>query len=182
MEYLAIGLVIFFILLIILTIGVSIMTYIFNGIGLMEMAKKKKIEYYWLSWIPYASQYLMGKLAYGTNKGGIFFLCANIVTVILSFSSSIIGNVFLEIMDEEYINMIAIPLIICSLVLFLVFIAYMVFYYITIYKLYKQFSQKAVIMLVFTILTSGFMAPIFIFAIRKNQLCEEYIEYNSNKV
>ena len=37
---------------------------------------------------------------------------------------------------------------------------------------YKKFSDKAGVMTVFTVLTGGGIAPIFIFAIRNNELRE----------
>ena len=42
-----------------------------------------------------------------------------------------------------------------------------IFLYITYYRIYKQYSKNYTLMLVFTILTSGILAPVFIFAIRK---------------
>lgn len=148
----------------------AIIKYIFDGFGLMEMAKKKNEKYPWLSWVPYAKEYLRGKLSYNTNIGGIVFLCVTIGVSIVSFMVGfILGFV------SEYYNDLAIGIIIPYIFVMMLSVGYSVYYYITIYKLYKQFSKKYVIMLVFTILTGGFLAPIFIFAIRNNNLQETHV-------
>ena len=49
------------------------------------MAKKKNEKYPWVSWVPYAKEYLRGKLAYNTNIGGTVFLCVTIGVSIISF-------------------------------------------------------------------------------------------------
>lgn len=145
----------------------AIIKYIFDGFGLMEMAKVKNEKYTWLSWIPCAKEYLLGKLAYNSNVGATAYLCVTIGVSVISFIVSfIIGLV------GEYYEDLTLTLFILYIFIIILSIAYSVFYYITMYKLYKQFSDKAVIMIVFTILTGGMLSPIFIFAIRKNKLQE----------
>ena len=165
----AILLVILFCTIMLVAIGLSVMMYVFEGFGLMEMAKKKNEKNYWLAWIPYAKEYLRGKIAYGTNKGAVMYLCIAVGMVVISFILSFIINIMMTFYEDS-LDIVAIPLIIFTIITLLVSITYMVFYYITAYKIFKQFSENAVLMIVFTILTSGAMAPIFYFAIRKNNL------------
>jgi hypothetical protein len=175
MEGVVAVLLIFTLIIVIICFACAIINYIFNGFGLMEMAKAKNEKYPWLSWIPYAKDYLLGKLAYNSNVGGILYLCTTVgVLVICSCISCILGIV------GEYNEELTFGFIILYIFIIILGIAYSVFYYITMYKLYKQFSKKAVMMLVFTILTSGSLAPVFIFAIRKNQLQENHVNISNN--
>lgn len=166
----------FFILIVaIVSLICAIIKYIFDGLGLMEMAKAKNEKYPWISWIPYAKEYLLGKLAYNSNVGGTAYLCITIGVSIISFIVSfIVGFV------GEYCEDLTLALVIPYIFIMLLSIAYSVFYYITIYKLYKQFSDKAVIMIVFTILTGGILSSIFIFAIRKNKLQRDSVNIPNN--
>lgn len=107
MEFVFTEMLIFLFAVIIISLICTIIKYVFDGFGLMEMAKKKNEKYPWVSWVPYAKEYLRGKLAYNTNIGGTVFLCVTIGVSIISF---IVG--------------------------------YSVYYLITIYKLYKQFSEN----------------------------------------
>ena len=160
------AIIIFFILVImVISLICAIIKYIFDGFGLMEMAKTKNEKYPWLSWIPYAKEYLLGKLAYSSNIGATAYLCVTIGVSIISFIVSFVIGLIGEIYGE-----LTLTLLIPYIFIILLGIAYSVFYYITMYKLYKQFSDKAEIMIVFTILTGGILSPIFLFAIRKNKL------------
>ena len=63
--------VFFLFLFIVIIISLTCFTikYIFDGFGLMEMAKTKNEKYPWLAWIPWAKEFLRGKLAYDTDHG-----------------------------------------------------------------------------------------------------------------
>ena len=160
------AIIIFFILVImVISLICATIKYIFDGFGLMEMAKTKNEKYPWLSWIPYAKEYLLGKLAYSSNIGATAYLCVTIGVSIISFIVSFVIGLIGEIYGE-----LTLTLLTPYIFIILLGIAYSVFYYITMYKLYKQFSDKAEIMIVFTILTGGILSPIFLFAIRKNKL------------
>lgn len=145
-----------------------IMKYIFEGIGLMKMAKNKNEKYPWLSWIPYAKQYLKGKLAYNTSSGGTLFLCASIVLELFSVFLGIIFNIGMRENSYDFISTFAILIFIVAIIK----IGYLVYYYITMYKIYKQFSDKSAIMLVLSIFFGDYLASIFIFAIRNNKINE----------
>ena len=155
----------FVFIIVIIAFVCAIMKYVFDGIGLMKMAKAKKEKYPWLSWIPWAKEYLRGKIAYNTDHGAAIFLCVTIgVTAITSIISFVVG--FLSSFSRELIIVDTIA----YTFIYLIGIGYSVYYYIIQYKIFKQFSKNTTIMIVFTILTGGFLAPIFNFAIRKNKI------------
>ena len=70
---------IFLFAVIIISLICTIIKYVFDGFGLMEMAKKKNEKYPWLSWVPYAKEYLRGKLAYNANIGGYVIMSVFII-------------------------------------------------------------------------------------------------------
>lgn len=166
MVILGIILLLMFVLIIISTI-VAITNYIFMGIGLMEIGKSMGEKNSWLSWIPYANQYLLGKLGMNHTVGLILVIASSILSV-LSFVAGIISGIMNEgIMEELIIAYIGIMFVIVMIT-----IAIMVLYYISLHNIYKKFSDKAVLMTVFTVLTCGALAPVFLFAIRNNNLRE----------
>lgn len=147
---------------------ISIMNYVFTGFGLMKMGETMGEKAPWLSWIPYASQYMLGKLGIN-NTAGILLVISNGISSLLGI---ILG--ILMTLTEEFANseIVYIPLIIFGIIVAIYCIAVSVLMYIAYHKLYKKFSDKAVIMTVFTVLTGTAIAPIFIFAIRNNKLRE----------
>ncbi|MGC4377861.1 hypothetical protein WD019_13080 [Fictibacillus sp. Mic-4] len=127
--------------LIFLVIG--IIMYIFLGIGLMRMAKREGIENEWLAWVPIAQMYILGKIVshkLGPN-GGFILLGVSIGAFVLSFIP-ILGAI--------------------------IGFAIGIFMFFVYHWTYDKYSDKAVLMTVFTVLTCGGLAPIFIFAIRNN--------------
>lgn len=145
----------------------TVIKYILDGFGLMEMAKTKNEKYPWLAWIPWAKEYLRGKIAYDTDHGAAIYLGVtigvNVITSIISFVARLVSGVN----DGE-----SILYIIVSMFIVILSIGYSVFYYITQHRIYNKYSKNATIMTIFTVLTGGFLAPIFNFAIRKNNLEE----------
>lgn len=145
----------------------AIIKYILDGFGLMEMAKTKNEKYPWLAWIPWAKEYLRGKIAYDTDHGAAIYLGVtigvNVITSVISFVSGYVSG----LNDGA-----SVLYIIVSLFTLILIIGYSVFYYITQHRIYNKFSKNATIMTIFTVLTGGFLAPIFNFAIRKNNLEE----------
>ena len=145
----------------------AVIKYILDGFGLMEMAKTKNEKYPWLAWIPWAKEYLRGKIAYDTDHGAAVYLGVtigiNVITSIISFLSGFVS---------DFNDGASVLFIIVSMFMAILSIGYSVFYYITQHRIYVKFSKNATIMTIFTILTGGFLAPIFNFAIRKNNLEE----------
>lgn len=158
----------FFVCIALVASMLSIANYIFMGFGLMKMGETMGEKAPWLSWIPYANQYMLGKLGINNTVG--------ILLVISNGVSSLLGMILgiLMTLTEEFINMeiVYIPLIIFGVIIAIYCIAVSILMYIVYYKLYKKFSDKAVIMTIFTVLTGTALAPIFIFAIRNNKLRE----------
>ena len=155
--------VFFLFLFIVIIISLTCFTikYIFDGFGLMEMAKTKNEKYPWLAWIPWAREFLRGKLAYDTDHGAAIYLGATIgvslITYVISFIAGLISKFSYEF-------------VVAYVFIFIIRMGYSVVYYITQYKIFNKFSKNSTIMIVFTIVTKGFLAPIFNFAIRNNKL------------
>lgn len=123
---------------------IGIIFYVLFAIGLMRIAKQENIENAWLAWVPIAQSYVLGKLVshkLGDNSGWIVLG----LTILTTFSS------FLPFIGV------------------LINIAVGIFMFVVMHWVYEKYSNKAVIMTVFTVLTVGSLAPIFIFAIRNHQ-------------
>lgn len=163
MEFIIAMLVIVFYLFL---FAISIGMYLLNGFGLMALAKRSEEKYPFLGFIPYASLYLTGKLAYGSNKGGVFYLVSQIAIAVICNFISIVLVIASEIMklEQDYIYIITAIIFIISI------LAVLIIQYVTLYRLYRKYSDKYVAMLLGTIFTFGMLSPIFIFAIRKNKI------------
>lgn len=128
--------------------------YIFYSIGLMKMCKKLNEKGGWMAWFPILNSYLLGKAAWTKTLGWTMLF----LTIATSGLSLIVNNVIVLslTLPDNLLTILSIILIVFSLV--------------SLFKLYKLFSKKYIVLIIFTILSCGLLAPIFIFAIRKNEL------------
>ena len=131
-----------------------IVLYILSGIGLMGITNKLGQKGSWMAWVPIFNFYLMGKLAFTKIIGWII-----VVLIFLgsSYSSTINGVTKTGTILPAPFNAIA-GYILAALLLT------------SIYRIYSKVSEKAVVMMIFTVLSFGFLTPVFLFAIRNNEI------------
>lgn len=133
----------------------ALIGYLLSAIGLSKIAKKKAEENTWLSWVPLLKDYLSCKIAFNNKTYALIYLIFLCVMSALSIFS-------MRITAQNVINM--------NFNLSTFGIAATIFSFVIDYKIYKQFSRKATLMLVFDILTLRLLNPVFLFAIGNNEL------------
>ncbi len=138
--------------------------YILKGVAVMKIAKKMGIKNSGLVFVPVAGSYILGRMAFEDKVMPFLYLGFNIFSVIYGsmFSSTILAAFSGSNLNSAELNMLS-----------TLQAASMVFAYYVAYKIYKKFSNKAVVMTVFTVLSCGFLEPIFLFAIRNNNFKSE---------
>lgn len=126
--------------------------YCLQSYGVMKIAQRHNVQHSWLSWVPIANAYIYGKIAFkSTTKAAALFALkvaplTNILFLIFGDNASSITNIFS--------------------------FAYAIFLFYATYKIYKRMSDRAVMMLIFSVLSGGTLIPIFLFAIRNNPISE----------
>src|SRR5690606_15696371 len=104
---------------------VAITGYVLYAMGLKQMADNKGMEYSWLAWIPLAQAYVLGELAFEEGEErGKQFLIATLITFVVSFIP-VIGVI--------------------------VSLAYGVFYFFVLYKLFEKYTRNSVLHLILSI-------------------------------
>ena len=148
-----------FIILIICLLS-GLIFYILQSIGLMKLAKRNNIKHSWLAFIPVANTYIHGKVAF-EDKIKTFTLLG--LKIISTASLNALLNTVLFYFN---FNTTAIT---NNTMTHIISFVYMIFLFYALYQIFKKYSDKAVIMLVFSILSCGLLTPIFLFAIRNNE-------------
>lgn len=163
--------------------AVCLALYVLRAIGIYKMSKTAGVEYPWLSFIPVANSFTLGRLAerYHKNpiekpaKYSVILLILHIVEKIIE----IFFAVFLciaavtsvrEIMGvalyDEPIKLSAalsfIPLILSTFLLMLSALAFAIVKYIALWRVYASFDGKNAVLF-------NFLEPVFLFVIRNNQ-------------
>ena len=172
---------------------VNLLVYIFSGLGLYTIAKRRGIHNPWLAWVPWANLWLLGSIAdhyryvvrgevknrrkvlLGTEITtsligmAVLVLCVNILVNILS-----VGVENLESMDEAMAQrMLAaisgpgIAMVALLLPLLVVAILHTVFYLISLHDIYKSCDPSNATLYLVLGLFFSFAVPVFLMICRK---------------
>lgn len=151
----------------------SLTFYILSCMGLMKIADKNGIRYSYLAWIPIINLFLLGKIGFKSTVTAIIFFILSFTYFGLFFASafSTVGaNSETLFFSKNYYVVVTKGNSILSPMLFILLIIFIVMYLIALYRIYRKMSTKSVMMFIFSILSSGLLIPIFLFAIRNNPL------------
>lgn len=162
--------------------------YVLESIGLMRIAKKDGIKYSWMAWLPIARDYLLGTIAFNKKFG--FVLIGVIISSImlpllqLSLIINFVANIALinNLSGAEVLYVVVYPILGLLILLIIINSAIPIFKIVCFYKIYEKMSAKAMLLLIFSVLTAGLLTPIFIFAISKNDIIGEDNEATSNDI
>lgn len=152
--------VLIFYIAIIIWFIIKIVSYIFESIGLTNIAKKENYKYPYIAWILGISHYILGKYCSDKDEktdkrhGIIYCILTTVKTifVILICSTKIIGN----------------PAIMVIVIIY--FIIYYIIDMIYMNKFYKKVYKKPEIFTVLTVITLGILKPIFIYTAKIKKL------------
>lgn len=129
--------------------------YCLQSAGIMKIAQRHEIKHSWLAWVPIANAYIYGKIAFKDTFKAVALLVLKLAPMSLFpflFSYPLFHGENLGI-GTRILNL-----------------AYIVFLMYATYKIYKQMSDKATAMMIWSVLSCGTLIPVFLFAIRNNPI------------
>ena len=178
--------------MLIISLVIGLIFYIFESVGLYTLAKRRGIHNPGLAWVPVARDWVMGSLSdqyalrLGQHKGyrRILPILGAVVTIlavlILSFSLQFVvrlasGDPVLYAQlyqasnnPEEAVLLIFGSVVPFVSILYIVGIVYMVFYFITLYKLFQSCRPGSAVGYLLLSIFLGFLRPFLIFACRNS--------------
>ena len=126
--------------------------YVFKSLGLLRIAKKENYKYPYVVWIPFVSNYILGKYCMDKKKG--------IIYLILSIIKFLIMIIFFMLSE---INALYDALYTISLI-------YSIFYFvidmIVMNKFYKKVYKTPELFTILSIISFGLLNSIFIYTTR----------------
>ncbi|MFL0245723.1 hypothetical protein [Candidatus Clostridium stratigraminis] len=142
-AFLAVWSFIFFLFL-----AIGILLYIFTSMGLYKLASNQKLENPWLSWIPVANMYILGKLIKNLKLDTLEIPS---IELILSLG-------FFAVLILRFIPLFG----------WIIGAAYTVLCILALYKLFKIYRPDQAVLWIILSIVLPFMGPIFIFIIRND--------------
>lgn len=127
----------------------AIPLYILYSLALVSIAKQRNHPSPYLAWIPFYNLYLTGYFALYNKVYGI--VMTSLIGAYLLFMR------FAPVDINPWIRTF----------MAVVMVAFFIMFILSIANVYRQQSGKWVIMLVFSLLSLGFLIPVFLFAVRK---------------
>lgn len=176
---------------------IGIALFVLNGIGLYDMAKKMNLSNPWISFIPFANVFALGRIAerYVKREGTksakfsvilLGFYIVQFISIIIFIAFTVFALISLIAKAEMVINddssmalsmfNVVIPVIIFYFILLAVAVTYNVIYYVAYWRVMSIFcNENATLFTVLSVLFS-FLAPIFIFVNRNREPKVTYAE------
>lgn len=144
------------IILYIILFAFGFISYIFNSIGLYEIAKREDEKPYILAWIPCINKYLLGKIAFKSDTHAL-------ILTFLSLGTTLFSLFMIFMYGELY------AILTLLLISFILSVITTIYSYIARYKIYSRYSKSTILMTIFDVITCGILGPVFLFAIRDNE-------------
>ncbi len=176
------GILAVFGIVIFLAIAISLTVYVFYAISLYTLANKRGMKNTFLAFIPIANTYFLGKITDDicrTMNQKTNYAQKLLVFNIISVAASIILSPLLLV--AGLLRNVAVLLVVVMLFYLLILLAnvcYLVFFYIALYKIYKEYAPNNAVLFEIISIIVNISHPFILFAIRNNKSgyelwCEE---------
>ncbi len=175
----------------------GIVLFILQGIGLYDMSKEAGLKYAWLSFIPCIWPFSLGRIAQRyvkrdgkpSAKFSVWLIVLNVLQIltVIAFLAAIVFAVFAIVANAQNsaeldtamtIEMFKslIPAIILYFVLFAAALAYNITYYVALWRIFATYDNSNATLFIVLSIFFNFLAPIFIFVLRKKPAKITYSE------
>ena len=150
---LVLGIYLFILSMIAIIVFYVLVSYIFESLAIVSMSKKLKYKNIYTGWIPIYNKYLLGKIGNSKSLG---------ISLSITSFISLIMTLLLFLLKEPH----TILIIILLLSVILTFILDIILSH----KIFNKYKCKYKdIMTILSILSLGFLRPIFLFIIRNKK-------------
>ena len=173
------GVVIVYGLIILGAFALSIVSYVFQGLGLWAVAKRRNVAGAWTAWVPGANVWLLGAIADNYNfktKGKksnlrIWLLILYIVLIVMYIAYIVfaITSGVLTILSDgapQAVFAALVPYMLISFICFVVAAVCSVLRYIALYKFYKSCAPSDAVLFLILAIVASVVTPFLIFYVR----------------
>lgn len=175
MEALA-GVVAIYLVFCFVMLGLSLVQYIFQSLGLYTIAKRRGISKPWLAWVPVGNVWIMGCISdqyqyvargLNKNKRTLLMWLNVIMVVLLGLYTAFMVTMIIAQENGDYMMTGALGIMLLALVMFAVSVWYSILVYMAQFDLFRSAEpDNAVLYLVLSILIGGIVNAILVFICR----------------
>lgn len=175
MEALA-GVVAIYLVFCFVILGLSLVQYIFQSLGLYTIAKRRGISKPWLAWVPVGNVWIMGCISdqyqyvargLNKNKRTLLMWLNVIMVVLLGLYTAFMVTMIIAQENGDHMMTGALGIMLLALVMFAVSVWYSILVYMAQFDLFRSAEpDNAVLYLVLSILIGGIVNAILVFICR----------------
>ena len=157
-------------------LGLSLVQYIFQSLGLYTIAKRRGISKPWLAWVPVGKVWIMGCISdqyqyvargLNKNKRTLLMWLNVIMVVLLGLYTAFMVTMIIAQENGDYMMTGALGIMLLALVMFAVSVWYSILVYMAQFDLFRSAEpDNAVLYLVLSILIGGIVNAILVFICR----------------
>jgi hypothetical protein len=157
-------------------LGLSLVQYIFQSLGLYTIAKRRGISKPWLAWVPVGNVWIMGCISdqyqyvargLNKNKRTLLMWLNVIMVVLLGLYTAFMVTMIIAQENGDYMMTGALGIMLLALVMFAVSVWYSILVYMAQFDLFRSAEpDNAVLYLVLSILIGGIVNAILVFICR----------------
>lgn len=168
----------------VISLGISIGSYVLQSLGLYELARRREIKYPWLAWLPVGNQWILGSLSdqYSYVAQGrirnrrkvLIWLSAGFFLLVAAFWSVYLGwiiGVLSKLAEGAAPDLTGFApfawMLLFGWAFFMLFVVFAVFRYICLYKLYSSCVPESKLLCIILSILFPVSASILIFAYSK---------------
>lgn len=168
--------IIFLAIIIMLSLAISVGSYLLMSFGLMGLLKGINDKTPALAFVPYLNTYYLGRIgSKDPNKVsslGIALVCLQVAVCFVSFFSGMLSGMFPQLFDV--LSSDSVVVIIFVVITMLISLAYLVVFHITYSRIFMKYSKNGVLYTVLNILIcGGILGNVFLFTLRNNRPIDE---------
>lgn len=157
-------------------LGLSLVQYIFQSLGLYTIAKRRGISKPWLAWVPVGNVWIMGCISdqyqyvargLNKNKRTLLMWLNVIMVVLLGLYTAFMVTMIIAQENGDHMMTGALGIMLLALVMFAVSVWYSILVYMAQFDLFRSAEpDNAVLYLVLSILIGGIVNAILVFICR----------------
>lgn len=170
---------IFFAVIVMLILAISIGSYLLMSFGVMGLLKGLNDKTPALAFVPYLNTYYLGRIGSKdpskVSSLGIALVCLQVAVSFISFFSGMFSALFGTLEIDSIVA------VIFMIIIMLISLAYLVVFYITYSRIFMKYSENGVLFTILNILVGGgILGNVFLFILRNNKPITENIIVEQN--
>ena len=177
LSKLMVGMVAFLMIIVVITIALGIIAYIFTSLSLYKIAQNRRIPNPWMAWIPIVNGYLLGNIADDINAYSNKNSNYKIILLVTNIITSGVGGIMFAVISTTLNDGSHF-----TLILRLILLAQTIIQLFALYIIFKDYKPNSAVVYLILCIFIPISLPFILYSLRnKPSISMSYAYYNNNQ-